>query len=546
MVQDTGSRVLVLAPTSKDAEVTRALLERAGLKCVACRNTQELVKEAAAGVGAILTTDDVLEEGAADHLSYLLKCQPVWSEPPVVVLASDRQSEVQLGHLLEAIPHATILDRPAPMRTVVSAVHTAVRARLRQYQIRDQIDQLAQATDALSQLLESEQSAREAAERAGRTKDEFLATLSHELRTPLNAIVGWSQMLRRPARTDEDLAQGLETIERNARLQAQLIDDLLDMSRIISGKLRLEMHPIDPVVFIEAAVQTVRTAADAKGIVLDKTLDPRAGPVSGDSNRLQQVVWNLLSNAIKFTPQGGRVSIVLERTGSQVRLCVSDTGVGIPADFLPHVFERFRQADASTTRRHGGLGLGLAIVKQLVELHGGQVKVDSRGLGQGSSFTVTLPLDMGSVNYTQRNHDDPSAGTTGQLDVSLAGLKVLAVDDEPDALNLVRRILQDCDAVVRTCSSAEEAMSAVVDFEPDILVSDIGMPDVDGYEFLRRLSRSLPRKLPAIALTAFARPEDGTRALLAGYQAHLVKPVQPRELVAMVSNISRQSNRSTA
>jgi CheY-like chemotaxis protein len=389
----------------------------------------------------------------------------------------------------------------------------------------------------LSQLLKSEQAAREEAEQAGRTKDEFLATLSHELRTPLNAIVGWSQLLRRDGRSDEDLEQGLETIERNARTQAQLIDDLLDMSRIVSGKLRLEVKPIDPAVFIDAAIETVQSAADAKKIRVEKVLDPRAGPVSGDPNRLQQVVWNLLSNAIKFTPHGGMIRISLTRLDFNVRLCIADNGVGMSAEFLPHVFERFRQADGSTTRRHTGLGLGLAIVKQLVELHGGEVSAESRGIGQGSTFTVTLPLDLGP-NAAQAGEDAQADGL--ECNVSLAGVKVLAVDDEPDALQVVKRILQRCDAVVHTCNSAEAALAAVEQFIPDVIVSDIGMPETDGYQLLPLLKARLVRKVPAIALTAFARPEDRKRALLAGYRAHLAKPVEPAELVAMVASMTER------
>ena len=393
-------------------------------------------------------------------------------------------------------------------------------------------------------LLASERAARSTAEHASRMKDEFLATLSHELRTPLNAILGWSQILRKGPEDEDDLQQGLETIERNARVQTQLIEDLLDMSRIISGKLRLEVQSMDPSGCIDAAVATLIPAATAKGIRIEKVIDPLAGPVAGDPNRMQQVIWNLLSNAIKFTPKGGKVQILLERVNSHIEISVADTGEGIDPEFLPHVFDRFRQADASTARKHGGLGLGLAIVKQLVELHGGNVRVKSAGKGQGTTFIVHLPL---KVVHTHTDDGERLHPRTAKLiaydggSARLTGLRVMLVDDEADARNLVKRVLEDCGAVVVTAASAMEAMSMIMSHRLDVLVSDIGMPEVDGYEFIKRV-RALPsddgRKIPAIALTAFARSEDRTRALLAGFGAHVSKPVEPSELVATIASIA--------
>jgi CheY-like chemotaxis protein len=322
---------------------------------------------------------------------------------------------------------------------------------------------------------------------------------------------------------EEDiLNRGLETIERNARAQTQLIDDLLDMSRIISGKLRLDVRPLQPASFIDAAMETVMPAAVAKGVRLEAALDPHTGAVSGDAERLQQVVWNLLSNAIKFTPRGGRVRVLVELVNSHLEISVADTGEGIAADFLPHVFDRFRQADASTTRKHGGLGLGLAIVKQLVELHGGVVSVKSPGENQGTTFIVRLPLETADRCIDEDEGlppETPPAGSAAWKSANLSGLTILVVDDEPDTIELLKLMLEDCGALVITAASAAAGLEMIKTVWPDVLVSDIGMADVDGYEFLRRVRALGGREegggVPAaIALTAFARPEDRTRALL--------------------------------
>ncbi|HEV7300711.1 MAG TPA: PAS domain S-box protein, partial [Tepidisphaeraceae bacterium] len=342
-------------------------------------------------------------------------------------------------------------------------------------------------------LLEAERAARTEAERAGRMKDEFLATLSHELRTPLNAILGWSQIVKRPSASTEDMAQGIGVIERNARAQAQIIEDLLDMSRIISGKVRLDVQRLSLEPILRAAVESATPAADAKGIRVQAVLDPLAGPVNGDPARLQQVFWNLLTNAVKFTPRGGRVQVVFERVNSHLEVSVADTGEGIAPEFLPHVFDRFRQADASTTRRHGGLGLGLSIAKQLVELHGGSVRAKSAGEGQGATFIVSLPLAVihpESQPEPDRRH--PKAGGEAQalltdMCADIAGVKVLVVDDEPDARTLVRRLLEDCNAVVFTAATAAEGMEVLQAERPDVVVSDIGLPTRDGYEFMKQV-----------------------------------------------------------
>jgi PAS domain S-box-containing protein len=393
-------------------------------------------------------------------------------------------------------------------------------------------------------LLQSERAARAEAERISLVKDEFLATLSHELRTPLNAILGWSQLLARRSLNVEELNEGLGVIERNARVQTQLIDDLLDMSRIISGKIRLDVQHVDLQDVVKAAVASVRHSAEAKEIKLQVVLDPMAGPVKGDPNRLQQCFWNLLSNAIKFTPKKGRIHVSLERVNSHLEVCVTDTGQGIKPDFLPHVFERFRQADGTTTRVHGGLGLGLSIVKHLIELHGGAILAKSAGEGQGATFCIELPLLVVREHEPEipRQHPRSTPAKFEMFDhPSLAGITVLVVDDELDARNLIRRVLEECGAQVLLASSAKEGLEVLRRERPHMLVSDIGMPGEDGYAFIRQvrnLSDADGGRTPAAALTAFARAEDRTRALRAGYQTHVAKPVEPTELSAVVASLA--------
>jgi len=405
-------------------------------------------------------------------------------------------------------------------------------------------EQAQRAGEERRTLLERERAARRDAERANTVKDEFLATLSHELRAPLSAILGWVHILRRKTEgMDPDLHKGVDVIDRSTRAQVQLIDDLLDMSRITSGKLRLDVQPVAPITFIEAAVETVRPAADAAGVRLETMLDPAAGPVSGDPGRLQQVVWNLLSNAVKFTPRGGKVQVLLERVNSHVEITVADTGVGISPAYLPMVFDRFYQVDGSTTRRFGGLGLGLSIVKHLVELHGGRVIARSAGDNAGATFAVHLPVKAVHTNgAAERVHPREQAPVPPPVvDVDLSGLKVLVVDDEADARDLLHRLLADCGAQVEAVDGAAAALAAVPRFRPDVLVSDIGMPGVDGHELLRRVRALGPEQggaVPAIALTAFARSEDRIRALRAGFAVHVAKPVEPSEILVTVASVA--------
>jgi PAS domain S-box-containing protein len=380
------------------------------------------------------------------------------------------------------------------------------------------------------------------AQEASRAKDEFLAIVSHELRTPMTPILGWARLLRAEKLDAGTAGRALETIERNAKAQSQLIEDLLDVSRIISGKLRLDLRPVELVPIIEAAIDSVRPAANAKGIQIRKALDLSVSLVSGDPNRLQQILWNLLSNAIKFTPKDGHVEVRLERTDSQAEIKVKDTGIGIHADFLPYIFDRFRQADSSTTRKHGGLGLGLALVRHLVELHGGAVHAESPGEGQGATFTVRLPIRAVRAEASHQERVPPTVGRGARLEnpPRLDGLQVLVVDDEADTRALLTFVLEQCGAGVTVAASVAEALAALRRGAADVLVSDIGMPGEDGYDLIRKVRALAPEQgghIPAVALTAYAKEEDRRRALLAGYQMHVAKPVDPAKLATVVASV---------
>src|SRR5215212_4957036 len=389
-------------------------------------------------------------------------------------------------------------------------------------------------------ILLRERVARAEAEAANRLKDEFLSTLSHELRTPLTSIIGWTTLMRAGQVRGEVQAQALETIERNAKVQSRLIDDLLDLSRIISGKLLLETREVNLDTVISNSIEVVRPAAKAKGIQLTYECEPGGKTVSGDSARLQQVAWNLLSNAVKFTPEGGHVSVRLAREGARVKFSVSDTGRGIPAEFLPHVFERFRQADSATTRAYGGLGLGLAIVRHLVEMHGGSVRVESPGVDKGATFSVTFPLAQAAAAPCSCQQEETAGALSLSRPEGLAGVRVLVVDDEHDTRRLISTVIAQSGAEVTACASAGEALETLKTWRPHILMSDIGMPGEDGYALIRQV-RALPPerggRTPAAALTAYARDEDRGRALDAGYQLHIAKPFNPHELLAAVSDL---------
>jgi CheY-like chemotaxis protein len=413
-------------------------------------------------------------------------------------------------------------------------------------------NELAARREAVAARREAEAAMRQA-EAANRAKDLFLATLSHEMRTPLSATVGWLNVLRHEDATTEHLEEGLKVIERSTTAQVQLIDDLLDVSRIISGKLRVDIQPCELVDVIHAGLSATRAAADARGIALDVTLDPAASRASCDPVRIQQVVWNLLSNAIKFTPRGGKVQVTLNREGTDFRIQVSDTGHGIAADVLPHVFDRFRQADSSITRRFSGLGLGLSIVKYIVEAHGGTVQATSPGEGKGSTFTVCLPdLAVRTPKHAEQREVEPPGEVNDGNSVFIAdrrppvrldGVRVLVVDDDDDARRVLMMVLQQLGAIVVTAANARAAVEALAKSRADVLVSDLAMPDQDGFDLIRRLRDDGhdAKKLPAVALTAFVQQEDARRALSAGFQVHLPKPVDPYDLTSAIARLAGQT-----
>ncbi len=404
-----------------------------------------------------------------------------------------------------------------------------------------QFQERKRAEGELAKILLLERSARAEAEQANRLKDEFLATVSHELRTPLNAMMGWARMLRSGRLDSESREHAIEVIERNAWAQKQIIEDILDVSRVITGKLQLNLAPVDLGLVADAALDAVRPALEAKEIQITKHLDPRVRVIAADGDRLQQVIWNLLSNAAKFTPAGGRIELSIQRAGNSIQIQVSDTGTGIAPEFLPHVFERFRQADGSTTRTHGGLGLGLAIVRHLVELHGGSIKAENRKEGQGAILTVTLPLPSGELRLDDLPAMQAEEAESSAAAPDLTGVHVLVVDDEADARDLIAIDLAACGAKVTSHESVTEALEALKTAQFDLVISDIGMPEYDGYQFIRKL-RAMEiaeqrRKVPAVALTAYARVQDRVRALIAGYDTHVSKPLECGELVTVAASL---------
>jgi signal transduction histidine kinase len=426
-------------------------------------------------------------------------------------------------------------------------LRTIIQLQQKARSLEAEIIERKEAEEQLRASLIREQMARAEAEDANRLKDEFLATVSHELRTPLTAIMGWSHMLRHGRLDEATVNRAIDTIERNAKSQAQLVEDILDVSRVVSGKLRLNIEPVDASSVINAAIDSVQLAADSKEIQLVVTLDPSARRVAGDASRLQQVVWNLLSNAIKFTPTGGRVEVRLERADADAQIRVSDTGQGINADFLPFIFDRFRQADGTSTRRHGGLGLGLAIVRHLVELHGGTVHVDSAGEGLGSTFTIRLPLAASHERARSLRADTESFWSNEETGVriralpSIEGMRVLLVDDDQDTLNMLAAVLRDYRAEVQTATRAAEAFEALQWFKPHVLVSDLALPGEDGYSLIdkvRAMGAENGEQIPAVALTAYVRVEDRARALSAGFNMFVPKPVEPTELVVVIANLA--------
>ncbi|HKQ63224.1 MAG TPA: response regulator [Candidatus Polarisedimenticolaceae bacterium] len=502
-------------------------------KCRALRQAGFEVLEAAAGAEALqlarqrgprlVVLDINLPDLSGWDVCRQLKSDPRTASTIVLQISATHVREEDTVRSLEAGADASLTE-PLDGTVLIATVRALLRARA--------------AEDALRCALVE-------AESANRAKDEFLATLSHELRSPLGAILTWATLLRADNCPPEQVSRGLEAIERNARLQVKLIEDLLDVSRIISGKMRLELGLVELDTVVDAALEAVRPAAEVKQIRLERRIDPTVGPVSADSSRLQQVVWNLLSNAVKFTPRQGQVRVWVEGQNSQAVIGVTDTGRGIDAAFLPHIFERFRQADSSTTRTEGGLGLGLAIVRHLVELHGGTVEAASDGVKHGATFCVRLPLPAVRPAAERGGRPLPPGAALDPAWPSLSGLHVLVLDDERDAREAITAVLEDCGARVTAASSVGEALAALASEPADLVVSDIAMPHADGYEFIRRALR-LPRegaRLRTLALTAHAGRDERTRILDAGFDDYLAKPIDASELAATVARLADSRSR---
>jgi len=516
-----AARVLIFAPIGRDANLTAELLSRAGISCQICHSMNDVCLELARAAGAILLTEEALSDPRLDDLAEALTAQPPWSDISILLFAGSDRSEASLRtlHKLEVLRNVTLLDRPIRTAAVVSTVRAALRGRQRQYELRDTLVAL--------------QRARIEAEHANRLKDEFLATVSHELRTPLNAILGWVAMLRQARFEPTRVASILEIIERNAKAQAQLIADVLDISRMITGRVKLELTPVSLARVISDAVDSIRPGTVARGI--DLHLDVEEGPVANaDPERLQQVVWNLLSNACKFTPEGGRIDIILRADRSRASITVSDTGVGISPEFMPYVFDRFRQAEQGFTRSHGGLGLGLAIVKHLVEMHGGEVTATSAGPGKGATFEVRLPLARA---ITRPHRDQRQTGSPEIHKVDLSDRTVLVVDDDETTRELMVTLLEQSGAHVHAVGSVRDALEQFNLDIPEIVLADIGMPEEDGLSMIRRIRQRAPARgglVRAIAVSAYARPEDRQAALAAGYDDFLAKPVMPADVLSAV------------
>ena len=516
-------RVLVFAPVGRDAALTRDLLARASILAHVCGSPAELVRELANGAGALILTEEVFDSPEFEGLVAALLAQPPWSDIAVLLFAGaeGRSASPRTIEALDRLPNVTLLERPIRVVVAVSIIRAALRARQRQLELRD--------------LLAALDEARHAAETANRLKDEFLATLSHELRTPLNAILGWTAMLRHGGFDRVKAQRGLEVIDRNARAQAQLVEDVLDMARVITGKLRLDLKPIAIAGIVDDAVEALRPAADAKRITISAAKRRGDLPlVRGDADRLQQVFWNLLSNAVKFTPEGGEITIRVEPLDSQVQVSVQDTGIGLEPQFLPFVFDRFRQADQSATRGHGGLGLGLALVKHLVELHGGRVEARSDGPATGSTFVVSLPLPAVLLSHDARGADEAAP-----FDLRFPGRTVLVVDDDRATRELLGELFDDAMANVATADSAAAAYAEVEMHPPDVIIADIGLPGEDGHSLMRRI-RALPGstgRVPAIALSAYTRQEDRDLARASGFSDFIGKPASPQDLLNAVHRL---------
>lgn len=513
-------------PTGRDADLVRVTLAGVGIPADTCESSEKLLAAFSDSAGAVLLAEEAIEGNALNEFIAALEAQPVWSDLPVMIFSSHSRNAELLLQKLGGRINVTIVERPIRVTMLISAVRGALRARERQYQTRDLLLQL---------------------EQADRQKDLFLATLSHELRTPLNSILGWIQIIQTRKLDPSDLDRAIEVIERNARGQSEMISDILFVSRIITGKLEIKREPVDIGEVVSVVVDIIRPSADAKSIDLSmENTEFEPVPVEGDAERLQQVLLNLLTNAIKFTPDGGKISIGLRRSGSNVTIDVRDTGQGINPQFLPYVFERFRQADSTSTRRIGGLGLGLAIVSHLVELHGGTVSAHSDGKDRGSTFSVTLPMAdskrFAPVSGKERTEVSPDVVSKVQ------GMKILLVEDDKDSRDMLEMVLSLYGVEVESAESAAEAFEKIQEVKPEVLVSDIGLPGEDGYDLIRKVRSLDPGsggRIPAIALTGYVSVQDRKLAIDAGYQDHLPKPVNPNLLLDLLVKL-RSNGHSSA
>jgi len=546
-VIESDGKQLVLETNRDITEQLRAEESRLRLAAIVASSNDAIIAKTLEGIitnwndGARRIFGYTEDEVVGKSVSILIPEDRHDEEPAIIerLKRGERVDHYQTVRVRKDGPKINISLTIAPIRNSLGQIIGASK-------IARDITEHKRLQEERERLPEQEQSAREHAEMANRVKDEFVATVSHELRTPLNAILGWSSMLLGDKLKGADVRRGLETIERNARLQAQLIEDILDVSRSISGKLRLDIKPVELISVIRAAVDAVRPAAEAKDIQLQLLLDPAADHVQADAIRMQQIIWNLLANAIKFTPSGGFVQVRLDRVESRAQVTVTDTGEGISAEFLPYIFNRFQQGDGTITRRHGGLGLGLAIARHLVEMHGGTIEAASEGLDKGSTFTVGIPLRLSGTLVSPTPISTASeSDSNGGGKLSLKGLRILAIDDEPDVRDMLQTLLEDCGADVLTAASAKEGLAALAAWKPHVLISDIGMPVEDGYSLIQRIRALSPEQgadVPAIALTGYVRVEERMRALEAGYQMFVPKPVETNELISIIDDLCRTNN----
>ena len=522
--ENLENRVLVFMPTGRDAFLVCTALESAGIFAQACANSDELDKRLEKGAGAVLIAEEALRDGILERVVELFNRQPVWSDLPIVIFAVNERNAEKILETVGTRLNATIVERPIRKTILISAVRGALRARQRQYEARDLLNKL---------------------EEADRQKDLFLATLSHELRTPLNSVLGWIQLLRGKSGQKIDTNYGLDVIERNAKAQAEMISDILFVSRVITGKLTLNLETVDLIQIVQSAIDVVRPSVEAKEIQLKTFFDSKVNQIRGDRDRLQQIFWNLLSNAVKFTPNKGQIEIRVTDNNSNIEIEVCDSGKGINPEFLPFVFERFRQADSSYTRQVGGLGLGLAIVRHLVELHGGSVGVKSDGEGSGATFIVVLPAfaQQNLPHNGGQNQDKSSAPF--EMENSLKGVRVLMVEDDEDSREMLREMFRHYEMEIVAVDSAAEALKSIEKFQPEILISDVGLPGEDGYDLIRKVRQLAPEQggqVPAVALTGYASLQDRDRALDFGFQEHLPKPVDLEKLIELIKKLIARKN----